>query len=72
MRLAVYHIANGDIPMKSTANRDIIVTKGGAYMKRTICITVCLIVLLACVGCSSNSDTVALSSGIYYAEGDYE
>lgn len=41
-------------------------------MKRIICISVSLIVLLVCVGCSSNSDTIALSSGIYYAEGDYE
>ena len=41
-------------------------------MKRTVCITVCILVLLACVGCSSHSNTVSLTSGMYYAEGDYE
>ena len=33
---------------------------------------ICLIVLFACVGCSSNSNNVTLTSGNYYAEGDFE
>lgn len=41
-------------------------------MKRMICITICLIILSACVGCSSNGDRVTLTSGNYYADGDYE
>ena len=61
-----------DISLKSSAKRDIIVTRSGTYMKRTICIIIYMFVILACAGCSHNSDTVALSSGIYYAEGDYE
>ena len=41
-------------------------------MRKILCITICLIVLFTCVGCSSNSDNVTLTSGNYYAVGDYE
>jgi len=41
-------------------------------MRKAICIIFCLIALFACIGCSSNSGTVSLTSGNYYAEGDYE
>ena len=41
-------------------------------MRKSICIIFCLIALFACIGCNSNSDTVSLTSGNYYAEGDYE
>ena len=41
-------------------------------MRKILCITICLIVLFTCVGCSSNSDNVTLTFGNYYAVGDYE
>lgn len=41
-------------------------------MNRMLCIVVCLITVLFCVGCNSNNDSTDLMSGNYYVQGDYE
>ena len=48
-------------------------------MKRIACGTICLILTILFIGCNANSnmvnsniDAVTLTSGMYYAEGDYE
>lgn len=41
-------------------------------MKKNLCIMICFVFMISCVGCNSNSGSVALISGSFYAHGDYE
>lgn len=41
-------------------------------MKQYTYILVCIFLIFAIVGCSSNNDTITLASGNYYIVGDYE
>lgn len=46
--------------------------KGECEMKRILCCFVCLIMLISVIGCNTDNNSAALSSGGYYAVGEYD